>query len=247
MMGCRTGSFCKDSDGDFPCGANICDEVCEMDEKLCRDTDMQGCVTSTRCVPAADEDGCPTPCITSCPDGFLRCRTYGANKCLVSVICIPENEGPCYPSPFDPDGCPTMTDPVCNELTKFCPGGRSNNDCPEVGTCVSTAEDCPPPCHKATHHLCWEGQYLGEHLAYFCVSNTAYSHLWENVVCETICPAPCEWSIQKACAQGYDDITGCPLPDNCRPIHLPCEGAIEGSCTGEDDVNYAYTLTGEYL
>lgn len=67
----------------------------------------------------------------------------------------------------------------------------------------------------------------------FCIDGTRYSKLWNFVECQTNCPAACEWTYQKACSAGHDDVTGCPLRDLCRAIDKPCDQIVDDICTIE--------------
>ena len=112
--------------------------------------------------------------------------------------------------------------------------------------CLATSTPCLASCHPDSEITCGKGEYLQADLGEFCVNRFAYSNLWENVECETHCPAACEWSNQKACSMSFDQTTGrlqpfllgsaisyaisyiqsligCPKQDVCRPNNLPCQ------------------------
>ena len=132
------------------------------------------------------------------------------------------------------------------EFQRLCSSGFDSNDCPMAPLCLPTSTPCPASCHPDNEITCGKGEYLQADLGEFCVNRFAYSNLWENVECETHCPAACEWSNQKACSMAFDQttgrnrnfcwgqqylhailriqfLTGCPKQDVCRPNNLPCQ------------------------
>ena len=221
--GCKTGKHClAKTDPKTNC-TNICTKVCQPHKKLCIIVDPEtGCNLDSSCIPARSHGGkCEGYCTPLCKEGQEKsCIQFDMIGCP-SATCIP-NQSQCT-SEYNKAGCKNHPDPSCNNVTeRACPGGDDQWRCDKPKICISRKQLCPLNCNPVDRLTCSKGEYDGIDLGDFCIFRNAYQSFLNNTACETHCPAACEWSSQKACPAGYDDSTGCPLKDECRPMHLPC-------------------------
>lgn len=244
--GCRFGFHCLYKHYPEPGCDNICPEVCGRLETSCVDVDEHtGCYTNSTCIPTIDDQGCHAICPPKCGPGKEICVAYDHLGCPTSMTCILEHD--VCESHYDPDGCLVFSDTECAQGMTLCRGQLNDRGCPSPGHCVPSQSYCPPACHISREMICSKGEYLSQDLGGFCVSMTAWSHLWEHVECETVCPAACEWSSQKACPGGYDLITGCPLQDDCRGVEDPCFSPGVKTCMIEGSLTSFAYLAGTVL
>ena len=237
-MGCPTGKECLPSNYPTQSCENQCPDICDLGHISCKLSDPNtGCILGSACLPVHDDKGCENKCAPQCKAGNQLCTHFDSRGCKVNQVCIAPSD-PCT-SAFNEKGCQTNFDPECTPGKRLCPGGSDNQGCRMPGTCTPANEPCPPNCNQSHEKNCWRGRYQENDLGHFCVDAAAYSSLWNNVECQTHCPAACEWSSEKACAGGKDPLTGCPLPDECGDIAHRCHELTEGSCFGEHGEDYS--------
>ena len=98
----------------------------------------------------------------------------------------------------------------------------SETGCQLDDTCAPIGVPCPAQCDPGAELICGKGRYAGADLGNYCVEKDAYSDLWDNVVCNAVCPASCTWDTQRACSGGFDPMTGCPMQDFCQDMVDSC-------------------------